>query len=205
MTRFARIAYTDSVRDVQERNGSGQTMLRQLDGPDEPDPLGPVEQQFIGERDSFYMATVSETGWPYIQHRGGPPGFLHVLDEHTVAFADVGGNRQFITAGNLRHNDRVALFLMDYAYRTRLKLLGRARWQDADEAPALAGRLARPRTDGRLERLVTITVEGLSWNCPKHITPRFTPAELDEVLQPIRDEITRLREANRALTAEKKE
>ncbi|WP_256641380.1 pyridoxamine 5'-phosphate oxidase family protein [Streptomyces murinus] len=202
MTRFARIAYTDSVRGVQERNGSAHAMLRQLDGPDEPDPLGPVEQQFIAERDSFYLATVSETGWPYIQHRGGPPGFLHVLDEHTVAFADVGGNRQFISTGNLRHNDKVALFLMDYAYRARLKLFGRARWQDAAEAPELAGRLARPRTDGRLERLVTITVEGLSWNCPKHITPRFSRAELDEVLQPIRDEITRLREVDQTRAAE---
>ena len=202
MTRFARIAYTASVRGVQERNGSAHAMLRQLDGPDEPDPLGPVEQQFIAERDSFYLATVSETGWPYIQHRGGPPGFLHVLDEHTVAFADVGGNRQFITAGNLRHNDRVALFLTDYAYRTRLKLFGRARWQDAAEAPALADRLARPRTDGRVERLVTVTVEGFSWNCPKHITPRFSRAELDEVLQPIRDEISRLREVNRTRAAE---
>ncbi|WP_225850241.1 pyridoxamine 5'-phosphate oxidase family protein [Streptomyces sp. HPF1205] len=215
MTRFARIAYTDSVRAVQERNGSAQAMRRHLaadadgegagtggaDADGRPDPLGPAEQQFIAERDGFYLATVGDTGWPYIQHRGGPPGFLHVLDAHTLAFADVRGNRQFITTGNLRHDDRAALFLMDYANLARLKLYGHCTWHDITEAPGLATRLSHPRTDGHVERVVTIRVEGYSWNCHKHITPRFTPDELEEVLQPWRDEITRLRAENEALRA----
>lgn len=178
MSRFAQLAFTDAVRKQQERHGSGRAYAAQLAGGPEPDLLGPTEAAFIAERDSFYAATVGETGWPYIQHRGGPPGFVHVLDEATIAFADVRGNRQYVTAGNLDGDDRVALFFMDYAYQRRLKLFGRARFLVAVDHPELAAALAEPRTDGRVESLVVVQVEGFNWNCPQHITPRYTVAEL---------------------------
>ncbi|MEO3974561.1 pyridoxamine 5'-phosphate oxidase family protein [Streptomyces sp. CAU 1734] len=201
MTRFARIAYTESVQAAQRENGSALAASRQLAAGDEPDPLGPNETEFISSRDGFYMASVGDTGWPYLQYRGGPPGFLHVLDAHTLAFADVRGNRQYISAGNLRRNDRVALFLMDYARRTRLKILGHAAETALDESPELTERLSEPRTDGRVERLFVIKVEGLSWNCPQHITPRFSEDELSDALAPVRDHIARLEAENEALRA----
>ncbi|GAA2257332.1 pyridoxamine 5'-phosphate oxidase family protein [Streptomyces amakusaensis] len=201
MTRFARIAYTDSVRATQRENGSALAAQRQLAEGDRPDPLGPNEAGFIASRDGFYMASVGDTGWPYIQYRGGPRGFLHILDAHTLAFADVRGNRQYISAGNLRQNDRVALFFMDYARQTRLKLLGHATESRPEENPELTARLTEPRTDGRVERLFTIEVEGLNWNCPQHITPRFSEEELQEALQPVRDRMAALEAENKELRA----
>ncbi|MFI9201357.1 pyridoxamine 5'-phosphate oxidase family protein [Streptomyces sp. NPDC053048] len=203
MTRFARIAYTEAVLRAQEENGSAAVGLRTLlhGGGDGPDPLGPDEAAFITARDGFYMATVGETGWPYMQYRGGPPGFLRVVDRHTLAFADVRGNRQYITVGNLSGNDRVALFFMDYAHRTRLKVYGHASVRGVEEEPALAALLAEQGTDGRVERLVVIKVEGMNWNCPQHITPRYTEQELGEALAPVREHILRLEEENERLRA----
>jgi predicted pyridoxine 5'-phosphate oxidase superfamily flavin-nucleotide-binding protein len=175
--RSSDILFTDSVRKAQARYGSREQMERlQQQGPAN-DTLTEAERDFIQARDGFYLATVSESGWPYIQFRGGPAGFLRVLDAKTLGYADFRGNRQYVSTGNLAHNDRAALFFMDYANRTRLKLLGHARIADAREAPDLAARLAVPGYPARVERAVLITVESYEWNCHQHITPRYTEAE----------------------------
>jgi hypothetical protein len=176
--RFAEIAFTESVKAAQARNGSRalNTRMEALAGPFAE--LSDREAAFVAARDSFYLATVSETGWPYIQHRGGPPGFLKVVDPRTLAFADFGGNRQFVSVGNAANNDRVALFLMDYANRLRLKLLGRIEVHDLGEAPReLIFEVELPGYRARIERVIVIRVEAFDWNCPQHITPRFTEAE----------------------------
>jgi len=158
------------------------------------DGLGEDERAFIAARDSFYMATVTETGWPYVQHRGGPAGFLRVLGPTALAFADFRGNRQLLTTGNAAANDRVALFLMDYPQRARLKIIGRVRVIDARENPALAARFTDPGVRGSVERLFLIDVVGFDWNCPKFITPRYTAAEVADVTGPWRRRIAELEE-----------
>lgn len=158
-----------------------------------PDLLGPDEAGFIAARDSFYLASVTEDGAPYVQHRGGPAGFLQVIDAGTLAFADLGGNRQLLTVGHVKRDDRVALFLMDYPGRRRLKIDGRARFSPAGEDPAFAARLAPPGVPVRaVERIVRIAVTAFDWNCPKYITPRFTAAEVAEVVAPLRARIAEL-------------
>ena len=157
-----------------------------------PDELSAVERDFIAARDSFYVASVTETGWPYIQHRGGPPGFLKTLGPRTLGFADLRGNRQMLTTGNVAASDRVSLFLMDYPQRSRLKILGRARVQLATENPELAATLAMPGQTGVVERLFTIDVVAFDWNCPKYITPRYTKAEVERVVAPLRARIAEL-------------
>jgi hypothetical protein len=148
---------------------------------------------FIQARDSFYLATVSETGWPYVQFRGGPRGFLKVMDGKTLGYADFRGNTQYISMGNLTRNDRVALFFMDYPRRTRLKLLGHARFEDVTSNPELASRLEVPTYRARVERAVLITLEAFDWNCPQHITPRYTKEEIDALLVPMIREIEELK------------
>ncbi|MFE9613348.1 pyridoxamine 5'-phosphate oxidase family protein [Streptomyces sp. NPDC006012] len=203
MSRYAHLAYTQNVRQVQYEMGSGDAAARRLATPaDAVERLTPVEAAFIHSLDGFLMATVGETGWPYIQFRGGPPGFLHVLDDRTLAFADVRGNRQYITTGNLRGDDRVALFLLDHARQARLKLYGHATATPAQDDPPLVERLAGPRTDGRVERLITVRVEAFDWNCNRHITPRFSESELAGALAPIRERLTLLEQENEALRAE---
>jgi uncharacterized protein len=174
---FSDIAFTPAVRAMQTRMDSRKNYARLDESEDRRDRLGQMEADFIGERDNFYQATVSETGWPYVQFRGGPAGFLKVLDEKTIGYADFRGNVQYISVGNLAANDRVAIILVDYANRLRLKILGRVRIVELDEDPALIARLALPSYRARVERGVIITVEGYDWNCPQHITPRFTEAE----------------------------
>ena len=171
--RYRQIAFTEAVKAVQERLDSRRTYARG-EQPDAraPDALGPDEVEFIEVRDSFYMATVGESGWPYVQHRGGPPGFVRVLDEHTIAFPDYRGNRQYVSVGNLAGDDRVSLIFMDYPNRRRLKLFGHARIGDAS-----AGE--------KVERTMIIAVEGFDWNCPQYITPRFTLAELERIRESI--------------------
>ena len=161
--------------------------------PDGPgDPLGEREAEFIAARDSFYMATVGEAGWPYVQHRGGPAGFLHVVTPTRLAFADYGGNRQLLTAGNLAVDDRVSLFLMDYPHRRRLKILGHARVADVREHPELLEGLA-VEDGAEVARVVVIDVVSFDWNCPQHITERFTRAEVEAAVEPLYREIDRLR------------
>jgi predicted pyridoxine 5'-phosphate oxidase superfamily flavin-nucleotide-binding protein len=161
------------------------------------DRLGDVEREFIETRDSFYMASVTESGWPYVQHRGGPAGFLRIVAENTLGFADVRGNRQLLSTGNVAANDRVALFLMDYPQRSRLKILGHARVIPAGEDPAMTARL-NVKGGALAERLFLIDVIAYDWNCPKYITPRYTREQVDEVLAPLQ---TRIGELESALAA----
>jgi predicted pyridoxine 5'-phosphate oxidase superfamily flavin-nucleotide-binding protein len=190
--RYAEIAFTPTVRAVQEALGSRQAYARH-DGPEERNGvLGPREAAFIAERDSFYMASVSETGWPYVQHRGGPPGFLHVVDEKTLAFADFAGNRQYISTGNFQTNPRVALFLMDYPNQARLKILGRVRAFEASAAPELAEELFPKGYRARVERAIVVEVAGFDWNCSQHITQRFTLAEVEALAAPLRKRVADL-------------
>ncbi|MEV4936281.1 pyridoxamine 5'-phosphate oxidase family protein [Streptomyces zaomyceticus] len=203
MSRYDHLAYTSSVRRVQQQMGSASAADRRLgQTAEEAVPLDANAAAFIRGLDGFLFASVGETGWPYIQFRGGPPGFVHVLDAHTLGYLDVRGNRQYITTGNVRANDRVALFFLDQARQTRLKLFGHATAVPVGEDPALAARLDSPRTDGTVEQLVTIRVEAFAWNCPNHITPRFSEHELSEALSPIRERLARLEQENAALRAE---
>jgi hypothetical protein len=207
MSRYLDIATTPSVAAAQEHYGSaaqwGRARARgEADDTGQSQRLGPPELAFIAERDGFYLASVSETGWPYVQYRGGPAGFLTAVDAATLGFADFRGNRQYITTGNVQANDRVSLFLMDYVHQQRQKVFGRMRIIDAADDPALAERLAVPGYAGRVERLVLIAVEAFDWNCPQHITPRFTQVQLEVALVPVRDELAALKLENERLRRE---
>src|SRR6266699_613605 len=167
---FQHLSRTNSVREAQKHYyGASEP---EADAATPPDDLTPEEVDFIQARDSFYMATINAEGWPYIQHRGGRAGFLRVLDPQTLAFADYRGNRQMLSTGNLAANDRVALFLMDYPQRTRLKILGHARVEDVRQHPELVKQLAEPEVHGIVERIFLIEVVLFDWNCPKYIPPR---------------------------------
>ncbi len=185
--RFAALAFTDSVREVQQALGSRAGYAAMDEGDDYSHVLTEREAEFIAARDSFYMASVTETGWPYVQHRGGPAGFVRILDERTIGFADFRGNRQYISVGNLRKDDRVALFFMDYPNRTRLKVLGRVRLVGHDE-PELLARLEVDDYRAAVERGFVICIEAFDWNCPQHITPRYTEAEIGELVAPSLEE-----------------
>ncbi|MGA8162223.1 MAG: pyridoxamine 5'-phosphate oxidase family protein, partial [Acidobacteriaceae bacterium] len=198
--RFAELAFTPAVKNQQTLHGSRGSYHRVETEGIPGAELGPDEQAFIRARDGFYIASVSETGWPYIQFRGGPQGFLHIIDEHTLAFADLRGNMQYISTGNLLHDDRVALFLMDYARQTRLKILGHvAIHEGTREAQEWIDRLYIPEKGSRPERAVIIRVEAFDWNCPQHITPRFTEEELTEILAPVRSRLAALEDENARL------
>ena len=190
---FSDIAFTPAVRAAQTRMGSRSAYARLDHADDARAALTPDEAAFVEARDGFYQATVSETGWPYVQFRGGPAGFLKVLDAKTLGYADFRGNVQYVSVGNLEGNDRVALILMDYANRRRLKILGRARLVQEREDPALLARLVLPDYRARVERAVIITVDAYDWNCPQHITPRYTVEEVDAASAPLRTELAALR------------
>ena len=189
--RFLNLTFTPAVKAAQDANGSRNAYARRDDG-SQPDPLTGNETEFIAARDSFYMATTGSGGWPYIQHRGGPPGFVKVLDERTLGLADFRGNRQYISIGNLAGDDRAALFFMDYARRARLKLLGRVRKVDLAEAPDLAKALVDADYGAKVERGLIIDVEAFDWNCPQHITPRFTTAEIEPSIAALKTRIAEL-------------
>ena len=197
MKQFGDIAFTETVKQEQERIGSREMYEGMVARP-APEGLGPAEAAFIQARDSFYMATISETGWPYVQHRGGPAGFVKILSTTKIGFADYRGNKQLVSTGNLRTSDRTSLFMMDYPNRRRLKLLGHTRVLEASEDPELAETLGD--VEGLpVERLFLIDVEAFDWNCPQYITPRFTEAELQPRVQPVIEEISYLRAENQAL------
>jgi predicted pyridoxine 5'-phosphate oxidase superfamily flavin-nucleotide-binding protein len=166
------IAFTTSVREAQEKKGSRPSYAR-FDGSEGNNRFTETERIFVSERDSFYMASVSESGWPYLQHRGGPRGFVKILDETTFGIADFRGNRQYVSTGNLKADDRVALFFMDYPSRRRLKLFAHAEFRD--NAPELVDENYRARID----QYLIFRLEAFDWNCPQHITPRYTIAELE--------------------------
>lgn len=180
--RFSELMFTDQVKQLQELDGSRKSYAR-FEEHDFParDRLTGREGEFISQRDSFYLATISSTGWPYVQHRGGEPGFLSVIDDQTLAFDDYPGNRQFLSFGNIAGDDRVALILMDYPNRRRLKILGHARLSEtAREDDGGASRTTDSRVDQR--PTITVSIEGFDWNCPKYITRRFTEADIAALL-----------------------
>ncbi|HSE01128.1 MAG TPA: pyridoxamine 5'-phosphate oxidase family protein [Burkholderiales bacterium] len=190
--RHSEILFTDAVRAAQERFGSREQGERLRTHGQANDTLTEAEREFIQARDGFYLASVSESGWPYVQFRGGPAGFVRALDGKTLAYPDFRGNRQYISTGNMEHDGRVALLFMDYARPARLKLLGRARIIDAAQAPELARQLQLPDYRARVERVVLIAVEAFDWNCPQHITPRFTAEQIEAIVEPLRARIAEL-------------
>lgn len=190
--QFAEIAFTPTVKRVQEESGSRSSYARMEALPDVVNHrLTEMEAAFIAARNSLYMATVSETGWPYIQHRGGPTGFVRVLDENTIGFADFRGNRQYVSVGNLMTDERVSLFFMDYPNKTRLKLFGRTRIVGLDEQAELSC-IEMPDYRARVERGFIVTVEGFDWNCPQHIAERYTLEDVHAVTEPLTARITEL-------------
>ncbi|MDZ4840885.1 MAG: pyridoxamine 5'-phosphate oxidase family protein [Hyphomicrobium aestuarii] len=190
-SRFLNLVFTPSVKAAQVANGSRDAYARR-DSASEADRLTENEIAFIAGRDSFYMATVGAGGWPYMQHRGGPPGFVKILNERTLGLADFRGNRQYVTVGNLVDDDRASLFFMDYVRRARLKLLGRVRAIDLAEAPELSAALVDQDYGAKIERGLIIDVEAIDWNCPQHITPRFTTAELTPTIEALKARIAEL-------------
>ncbi len=199
--RFQELAFTPLVKDHQEEHGSRRQYDRmEKSSPQGEDTLGPAEQDFIHRRDSFYMASVSETGWPYVQHGGGPKGFVRIINPRLIGFADLRGNKQYVSLGNFDHDPRVALFFMDYPNQTRLKILGRVEVHEHDtEAAALIESFRPADKSDIIERVILIHVEGFDWNCPQHITPRYTLEELQDMLAPIREKIDKLEAENAAL------
>ena len=198
---FLDVLATPSVRAAQVANGSGGTW-DDFPGHRAFDRFTDAEADFIAARDSFYMASVSQSGWPYVQHRGGPAGFLKMLDDKTLAFADFRGNRQYISLGNVAADDRVALILMDYPHRARLKVLAHMEERDLELDPELAGRLTLPGYKAKPERAFVLHLETFDWNCPQHITPRFTAAELSEAVAPLHARLEALEAENEALRAQ---
>jgi predicted pyridoxine 5'-phosphate oxidase superfamily flavin-nucleotide-binding protein len=192
------IAITPSVVAAQDANGSRAALSRFADQR-QFEGLTQVETDFIAARDSFYMATVSETGWPYVQHRGGPVGFLQVVDNRRLAFADFRGNRQYISLGNLAVNNRAALILMDYPNRRRLKIYAHAEEKRLDEEQSLAEILKKQGYKAKAERAFVLNVDAFDWNCPQHIVPRFTAHEVEVALAPIRARLAQLEAENRDL------
>jgi predicted pyridoxine 5'-phosphate oxidase superfamily flavin-nucleotide-binding protein len=188
---FAEIAFTESVKKAQEHYGTRRTNER-LENLDRLDELTRNEVIFISQRDGFYLATVNENGHPYVQFRGGPKGFLKVLDEKTLGYADFRGNLQYISIGNLAANNKAALFLMDYPNQTRLKIFAEIEIVDAADDPALIERLTMPDYKAKIERAMILRVGAYDWNCPQHITPRFSLEEIEIGTKPLRDRIAEL-------------
>jgi len=197
---FLDIASTPSVQAAQAAMGS-ERLWQNFKGHREFHEFTEDEAAFIADRDSFYMATVSETGWPYIQHRGGPPGFLKLVDNRTLAFADYRGNRQYISTGNLAADDRVCLFLMDYARRARLKVYAHVETIPLGADLELTQLITVPGYKAKLERIFRLRLETFDWNCPQHITPRFTEREVDEGVRPLRERLAQLEAENAELRA----
>jgi uncharacterized protein len=201
--RFQELAFTPNVKKNQLEHGSRHQYERMEKTSPAGNTLGSPEQTFIQARDSFYMASVSETGWPYIQHRGGNKGFVHIINPGLIGFADLRGNKQYISLGNLQHDTRVALFFMDYPHQTRLKILGRVEIHEHDpEAPALIESFRPADKSDIVERVILIHVEAFDWNCPQHITPRYTVEEFQEALDPVRERLAALEAENATLREE---
>ncbi|MFY7806550.1 MAG: pyridoxamine 5'-phosphate oxidase family protein [Limnoraphis robusta] len=188
--KFAEIAFTPAVKAIQERYGSREMYSRMEESGSENDTLIPRLVEFIQARDSFYMGTVNENGWPYIQFRGGPIGFLKILDEKTLGFADFEGNCQYLSLGNLSVNERVFLFLMDYTNRRRLKIWGRATVEY--NHPNLLEQLRVPGYEASCERAILIDVEAWDWNCPQHIPLKYSEAQVTEMIAPLQTRIQEL-------------
>lgn len=179
--------------------GSRKSYARGENADLRPEVLTSDVSEFISERDSFYMASVSETNWPYVQHRGGPKGFLKILSENELGFADFSGNRQYISVGNFQGNQKVALILVDYPSQTRLKILGHARTVDSNSDSKMITKLTPENYSATIERGIVIKVEGIDWNCPQHITPRWTAEEIQRAVSPLKTRIQELESELKAL------
>ncbi|OUR81234.1 pyridoxamine 5'-phosphate oxidase [Colwellia psychrerythraea] len=190
--KYAQLAFTETVRAMQQEQNSRAGYASMDQGEDYNFLLSAVEAEFIAQRDSLYMASVSETDWPYVQHRGGPKGFLKVLDASTLGFADYKGNRQYVSAGNFRNNDRVALIFVDYPNKRRLKLMGRISQVAEDDWQTLAS-LEDNNYRAKVERGFVIKVEAFDWNCPQHITPRYSESELESLITPLTNELSEVK------------
>lgn len=190
--KFYEITFTDGVKKAQEENGSRKIYEKVQTGRMQNIVLGDAEIDFIEQRDGFYMATVGEQGQPYIQFRGGQRGFLKILDEKTLGFADFRGNLQYISIGNLKTNSKAALFLMDYANQRRLKILAEVQVKNAGEVPELIEQLRDKDYQAKIERAVILQVEAFDWNCPQHITQRYTIDEVQTMIAPLNEHIEKL-------------
>jgi hypothetical protein len=201
---FGSLVFTPLVKALQEQHGSRRQYARLEASDSSAGRLGPDESAFIAERDTFYMATLGSTGWPYVQHRGGAKGFLKVIDESTIAFADFLGNKQYISTGNLLSDNRVALILMDYPRQLRLKILGRVEIFEGKQAQTndWIGKVRDPEYKATVERVYVIRVEAFDWNCQQHIIPRYTAAEIREALAPAEKRMHELEQENQKLRQE---
>ncbi len=180
---FTKYAFTDSVREAQEKYGSRKSYQKMEEfGPDQS-KIFQREMEFIKKRDSFYMSSVGENGWPYVQFRGGPQGFLKIIDQETLGFADFRGNMQYISTGNINATKKVALILLDYPTRTRLKIWAESEIHDPEAHPDLVEKLVDPEYKAKVERLVVFHIKAFDWNCPQHITPRFTLDEFSDLIK----------------------
>lgn len=195
---FLDIAVTPVVKAAQEQNGAAH-LWDNFKGHRAFDRFTENEVAFLAERDSFYMATVSETGWPYVQHRGGPRGFLRVIDDRTLAFADFAGNRQYISLGNLGAEQRVSLILMDYVNRRRLKIFAHAQVKSLADDPELAAKIATPGYRGKAERAFVLHLDAFDWNCPQHIMQRFDAPDVAEAIGGLQRRIEELEAENNSL------
>jgi predicted pyridoxine 5'-phosphate oxidase superfamily flavin-nucleotide-binding protein len=196
---FGSLVFTPVVKMLQERHGSRRQYERLECTETSHQRLSPAETEFLADRDSFYWATIGASGWPYVQHRGGPKGFLKVVDDRTLAFADFRGNRQYISAGNLLTDNRVAIIMVDYPAQARLKILGRVDVLEGEPARAWTDRVKMPGYRAVIERVFVIHVEAFDWNCPQHITPRYTEEEIQEAVRPIEERLRALERENAAL------
>jgi uncharacterized protein len=199
---FGALAFTPLVKKLQERYGSRRQYERMEKAGEPQDSLTEFEESFLADRDTFYMSTTGATGWPYIQHRGGPKGFLKVIDNRTLAFADFRGNKQYISTGNLLSDDRVALIFIDYPRQARLKILGRAKIFEGHEADGWLPRVLVPGYNAVTERVYVIHIEAYDWNCPQHIVPRYTAEEIRDGMQEVEKRMQALEHENETLRKE---
>ena len=214
---FGALVFTPLVKKLQERYGSRRQYERMESSGEPRNRLGEFEKNFLAGRDSFYWSTIGATGWPYIQHRGGPRGFLKVIDDRTLALADFRGNKQYISTGNLLSDNRVAMILVDYPRQARLKILGHVEVLEGEDAKDWLDRVQVPGYQAVIERVSVIHIEAFDWNCPQHITPRYTAEEIrgsmlgvEERLQSLekenkslRDELARLRSVQVSISSKK--
>jgi len=196
---FGSLVFTPAVKALQERYGSRRQYARMEHLSNIAGGLGSDEKEYLGERDTFYMASLGESGWPYVQHRGGPKGFLKVIDGTTLAFADFRGNKQYISTGNLLADNRVALILVDYPRQLRLKILGRVEVFEGEKAKDWLPRVRDPEYKAVTERVYVIRIEAFDWNCQQHIVPRYTEEEIRGVLEPIEKQMQELQKENEEL------
>ena len=203
MKTFAEIAFTPTVQALQEAHGSRTAYARMQAEADIGEGLGERESAFLAAADGFFIATVSETGWPYVQHRGGPPGFIRTLLPNRIAWAEFRGNRQYVSTGNVSGDDRVSIIVMDYANRQRLKLFGRLHLLELSDAPPdLSRAVELPSYRARVERIALVGVEAFDWNCPQHITQRFTLDQVELAAQPLHERIAELESELRRLNTD---